>query len=91
MTASHQAALPPGVTLIDSHCHLDEERFAADRDAVIARAQAAGVARMVTIGASGSMQANHDAVSLAQQHASIFATVGIHPHEASAVTPAVID
>jgi len=91
MAASHHAALPPGVTLIDSHCHLDEERFATDRDAVIARAHAAGVTRMVTIGASGSMQANHDAVGLAQQHASIFATVGIHPHEASAVTPAVID
>jgi TatD DNase family protein len=91
MTASHSAALPPGITLIDSHCHLDEERFAADRDAVIARAHAAGVARMVTIGASGGVQANHDAVRLAQQHASIVATVGIHPHEANAVTPAVID
>ena len=91
MTASRDAALPPGVTLIDSHCHLDEARFAADRDAVIARAQAAGVARMVTIGASGGMQANHDALGLAQQHASIFATVGIHPHEANAVTPALID
>ena len=91
MTVSHPAVLPPGVTLIDSHCHLDEERFAADRDAVIARAHAAGVARMVTIGASGSMQANHDAVGLALQHAGIFATVGIHPHEASAVTPTVVD
>ena len=85
------AALPPGATLIDSHCHLDEERFAADRDAVIARALAAGVARMVTIGASGGMQANHDAVGLAQQHPEILATVGIHPHEASTVTSAVID
>lgn len=91
MSPSDQAALPPGVTLIDSHCHLDEERFNADREAVIARAQAAGVTRMVTIGASGGIQANHDAVSLAQQHPSIFATVGVHPHEASVVTPAVLD
>lgn len=91
MSASATAALPPGVTLIDSHCHLDEERFATDRDAVIARAEAAGVGCMITIGASGGMQANHDAVALAQRHASIFATVGIHPHEASTVTPAVID
>ena len=91
MNPSDQAVLPPGVTLIDSHCHLDEERFAADRDAVIARAHAAGVARMITIGASGGMQANHDALSLAQQHQSIFATVGIHPHEASTVSPAIID
>ncbi len=91
MSPPNHAALPPGVTLIDSHCHLDEERFAADRDAVIARALAAGVTSMVTIGASGGMQANHDAIALAQQHATIFATVGIHPHEASAVTPAVIE
>jgi TatD DNase family protein len=79
------------VTLIDSHCHLDEERFYADREAVIARALAAGVTRMVTIGASGGMQANHDAIALAARHAGIFATVGIHPHEASVVSPGVID
>ena len=91
MSPPEQVALPLGATLIDSHCHLDEERFAADREAVITRALAAGVTRMVTIGASGGMQANHAAVALAQQHAAIFATVGIHPHEASTVTPAVID
>jgi TatD DNase family protein len=91
MRPTDQATLPPGVTLIDSHCHLDEERFAADREAVIARAHAAGVARMITIGASGSMQANYDAVALAQGHPSIFATVGIHPHEAIMVSPTVID
>jgi TatD DNase family protein len=79
------------ITLIDSHCHLDEARFDTDRDAVIARALAAGVTRMVTIGASGGMQANHDAIALAAQHAGIFATVGIHPHEASTVSPAVVD
>ena len=79
------------ITLIDSHCHLDEARFYTDRDAVIARALAAGVTRMVTIGASGGMQANHDAIALAARHAGIFATVGIHPHEASMVSPGVID
>lgn len=85
------AALPAGVTLIDSHCHLDEERFDPDRDAVMARALAAGVSRMVTIGASGGMQANHAALALAAQHAGVFATVGIHPHEAGAVSPEVLD
>jgi TatD DNase family protein len=91
MSRPGHAALPPGATLIDSHCHLDEEGFAADRDAVIARALAAGVTRMITIGASGGMQANHDAVGLAQRHAEIFATVGVHPHAATAVTPALVD
>ncbi|MFI5398852.1 MAG: TatD family hydrolase [Candidatus Binatia bacterium] len=84
-------ALPAGVTLIDSHCHLDEERFDTDRDAVIARALAAGVTRMVTIGASGGMQANHDALALAERHAAVFATVGVHPHEASTVSAAILD
>ena len=84
-------ALPAGATVIDSHCHLDDERFEPDRDAVIARALAAGVTRMVTIGASGGMQANHAALALAARHEGVFATVGIHPHEASAVSPAVID
>src|SRR5712692_7375769 len=84
-------ALGPGVSLIDSHCHLDEPRFAADRDAVVARALAAGVTQMVTIGASEELQANSDAIALAGQHAAVFATVGVHPHAASIVTPAVID
>ncbi len=89
--ASPAATLPPGASLIDSHCHLDEARFAADRDAVIARAQAAGVRGMVTIGASDAMRANFDAVALAAQHPGIVATVGVHPHDASIVSPAVID
>lgn len=79
------------VSLIDSHCHLDEARFDVDRDAVIARAMAAGVTRMVTIGASGGMQANYDAVALAARDAGVFATVGIHPHEASTVSLAVLE
>src|SRR5512139_3266852 len=78
-------------TLIDSHCHLDEPRFHDDREAVIGRALAAGVTRMVTIGASGGMQANHDAVALAARCACVFATVGIHPHEAGTVSATVLD
>lgn len=85
------AALPSGVRLIDSHCHLDERRFADDRDAVIARAQAAGVTELITIGASNEMQANFAAVALAEHHAGIFATVGVHPHAASMVSSAVMD
>lgn len=83
--------LPLSVTLIDSHCHLDEARFAADRDAVVERARAAGVARMITIGASDEMEANVDAVQLAQRFDDVFATVGVHPHAARIVSPAVMD
>lgn len=83
-------SLPAGQTLIDSHCHLDMDDFAADRADVLARAADAGVATMVTIGAGGPLEANHRAVALASAHASIYATVGVHPHEAAQVTDAVL-
>jgi TatD DNase family protein len=86
-----QPALPAGVTVIDSHCHLDEPRFAVDCDAVITRAVAAGVRRMITIGASDEMQANIDAIALAHRYAEVFATVGIHPHAACLVSPAILE
>ena len=81
----------PSPLLIDSHCHLDGPRFAADRDAVVARAADAGVVAMITIGASDGVHANHDAVAVAARYANVFATVGIHPHDARLVTAAVID
>lgn len=77
--------------MIDSHCHLDEPRFDADREAVLARARAAGVVRMITIGASDGLVANERAVALASQHADVYATVGIHPHDARLVDAAVCD
>jgi len=83
--------LPAGVSLIDSHCHLDEARFAGDRDAVVARARAAGVTQMITIGASDELQANHDAIAIAAQYTDVWATVGVHPHAARIVSPAVMD
>lgn len=82
--------LPAGVTVIDSHCHLDMD-FDADRDAVLARARAAGVSGMVTIGASGRFDANRAAVAIAAAHADVHATVGVHPHEAASVTDETID
>ena len=83
-------SLPDGVTLVDSHCHLDMD-FDADRAAVLDRARAAGIGAMVTIGASGPFDANRAAVALAAAHEEIQATVGVHPHEAASVTDAVLD
>ena len=82
--------LAPGTVAIDSHCHLDMERFDGERDEVIARARAAGLGAMITIGAGGPFECNRAAVRLAQEHADIFATVGVHPHDASTVDDAVI-
>ncbi len=81
--------LPAGVTVFDSHCHLDMD-FDADRDDVLARARAAGVGGMITIGASGRFDANRAAVAIAAAHADVYATVGVHPHEAASVTDATI-
>lgn len=82
--------LATGATVIDSHCHLDMDRFADDREAVIARALTASVATMITIGAGGPMQCNYDAIALAQSHPQIFATVGTHPHDAAGLTDETI-
>jgi TatD DNase family protein len=83
-------SLPAGETLIDSHCHLDMADFAVDHEQVMTRATAAGVAAMVTIGAGGPLEANERAVALAAAHPHVYATVGVHPHEASLVSDAVL-
>jgi TatD DNase family protein len=69
----------------DSHAHLDGKRFDADRADVLTRAKAAGVTTILAIGngdgpGTGTLDC---AIKLAQQHGSIYATVGIHPHEAA--------
>lgn len=66
--------------LIDSHCHLDFPDFAGEREAVILRARAAGIAGMLTI---CTRLADFPAIrALAAAHPGIWCTVGVHPHEA---------
>jgi TatD DNase family protein len=69
--------------LIDSHCHLDHEQFNADRDAVIERAIEAGVGRMLAIGTGNGPPDLEAGIRMADLHPAIYATVGVHPHEAS--------
>ncbi|HHX43998.1 MAG TPA: TatD family hydrolase [Chloroflexi bacterium] len=66
--------------LLDSHAHLDSSRFDGDRDAMLARAAAAGVEAIVTCGADVASSAA--AIALAAAHATVWAACGIHPHEA---------
>jgi TatD DNase family protein len=84
---------PPAevVPLLDSHCHLDQEAFAADRDAVMTRARAAGVRRMITVGAGGPFASNRAAIALADADPDIFAAVAVHPHDASEITDGAWD
>jgi TatD DNase family protein len=73
--------------LIDSHCHLDNSQFDSDRDAVIERALAAGVDRMVAIGTGEGPPDLEAGVRLADRHKCFYATVGVHPHDASKASP----
>ena len=67
--------------LVDSHCHLDFPDFAAELDAVVARARAAGIGRMVTISTKVKKQAQ--LIAIAEKYPDVFCTVGTHPHHAS--------
>jgi len=76
--------------LIDSHTHLDQECFEEDLEEVIARAHEAGVTRLLTIGAGGGpdeqypngLGSAHRAIRLAERFPSVYAAVGVHPHDA---------
>lgn len=75
------------MTLVDSHCHLDDERFAEDREQAIGRALAAGVTRLLAVGTGGGPPDLEAGVRLAEAYPFIYATVGVHPHDASKATP----
>jgi TatD DNase family protein len=77
--------------LIDSHAHIDVPQFADDRDAVLARAQAAGVNTLLAIGVGPGPEKLAAAIPYAEAHDWIYTTVGIHPHEAKEVTPAHLE
>jgi len=66
--------------LIDSHCHLDFPDFTAELDAVVARARAAGIERMVTI--SIRVRRQPDLLAIADRFSDVFCSVGTHPHYA---------
>jgi TatD DNase family protein len=74
--------------LFDSHAHVDGPEFEADRDAVLARARAAGVRRIVVIGAVGEPASAERAVALAERDPDIWATVATHPHDVAQLTSA---
>jgi TatD DNase family protein len=67
---------------IDSHAHLEMPQFDADREAMLARAREAGVETILAIGSGTGPGSLDCAIRFAEQHDWIYATVGIHPHEA---------
>ena len=73
---------------IDSHAHIQLSQFNRDRDAVLKRAHAAEVSSILVIGFD--METSLGSVELAEKHAHIYATVGMHPHDAKDLTPDVL-
>ncbi|MBV9573494.1 MAG: TatD family hydrolase [Acidobacteriales bacterium] len=74
--------------LIDSHAHLEGEQYDPDRDQVLQRAREAGVERILAIGIGNGPGSLDCAIKLAAQYDFVYATVGIHPHDAKLATEA---
>jgi TatD DNase family protein len=74
--------------LFDTHCHLDPQSFAEGADAVLERARAAGVGRVMCVGVGGLGQARH-AVELSERRSDVLASAGVHPHDASTLDDAL--
>ncbi|MBV9085127.1 MAG: TatD family hydrolase [Acidobacteriaceae bacterium] len=72
--------------LVDSHCHLDDPQFDTDCDEVIRRAREAGLKYILSIGTGNGPPDLSCAIRLAEEHESIYATVGIHPNDAPKAT-----
>ena len=75
--------------LVESHCHLDFPDFANELDAVVARAGAAGVARMVTI--STRVRRFAGVLSIAERFSEVYCSVGTHPHYAHEELEVTVD
>jgi TatD DNase family protein len=71
------------VHFVDSHCHLDDKQFTEDRDAVLQRAREAGLKFILGIGTGDGPPDLQAAIRVADAHSFVFATVGIHPNDAS--------
>jgi TatD DNase family protein len=87
-TAENQR-FPSGLTLVDSHCHLDFPDFAGELDAVVARARAAGIARIVTI--STRVKRHAEVLGIAERFDDVYCSVGTHPHYAQEELDVPID
>ena len=66
--------------LVDSHCHLDFPDFSGELDAIVGRARAAGVGRIVTI--STRIKRHNDLIAIAERYDDVFCSIGTHPHQA---------
>ncbi len=82
---------PEPASLIDTHCHIQTEEFDADRADVLSRAREAGVETLIVVGGAGDLSTNDAAVRLAEENANLYATVGMHPHDAKDASAEAMD
>ncbi len=75
--------------MIDSHCHLDSKIYHGQIDDLLAEAGAAGVHTVVNIGVD--IPSSETSVELAEKHEMLYATVGVHPHDASTLDDQALD
>jgi TatD DNase family protein len=71
--------------LVDSHAHIQGKEYAGETEAVFERARQVGVEQIIVVGGAGDMSSNTAAVALADSFPSVYATVGMHPHDAKDV------
>ncbi|HOX09065.1 MAG TPA: YchF/TatD family DNA exonuclease [Candidatus Omnitrophota bacterium] len=71
--------------LVDTHCHLDFPEFDADRDDVIKRAREAGIENIINV--ASSLEGSRRSVAIAGKYDCVYASVGIHPHDAKELSP----
>ena len=76
-------------TLVDTHSHLHRQEFDADRDEVIARAVESGV--RILLDPATDLASNQTVIALSRRHPAVYAAIGLHPHDAGELTPAVLD
>lgn len=77
--------LSAGTALIDTHAHLDDERFAGEIDEILERAEEAGIRQILTVGESP--ETFEATIALAEKYPQLFAAIGIHPQQADKGTP----
>ena len=86
--STNKDSLSSEITLIDTHCHLDMQAYDSDLDQVLEQAAHAGIHKIITIGID--LASSKAAVNLAATYPQIYATIGVHPHEADKVTPTTL-
>lgn len=80
---------PARLPVVDTHVHLNLDSYDGDREEVIARARAAGVEFMVNVGFD--VATSRESIELARSHEFIYASVGVHPHDAASLDDGALD